>query len=247
MSVTVTFPDGIAARLGLGEEEFGRRALEVLLAEEYRAGQLTKADLQRALGFTSPLQLDSYFKKYTQDTSLSIEDVELDAAKLRRLGLRAGPRVVAETGPLAYLAQIGAIESLSRMFEHVWLPQEAVDELVDPGSPETVRRWARHLPPWLWVAGGQEASGLGSGFRRAQQRTIGLARAIGADAVLIDDRAGALVAEGLGFQAIGTLGVLVHLANEGLVDLATALAALERTAFGVPPMLLPRLLARYRG
>ncbi len=46
MDVTVTLPDDIATRFAAGGTKLARRTLEVLAAEEYRAGRPTKPNHQ---------------------------------------------------------------------------------------------------------------------------------------------------------------------------------------------------------
>ena len=54
MELTVHIPDDIAERLvGSVSDDLSRRALEALLAEEYRLGHLNKPDLRR-LGALKP-------------------------------------------------------------------------------------------------------------------------------------------------------------------------------------------------
>jgi hypothetical protein len=61
MTVLVPFPNDLAARFG-SEAELGRRAVEALALEEYRAGRLTCPELQHLLGFTTEPQLDRFLK-----------------------------------------------------------------------------------------------------------------------------------------------------------------------------------------
>ena len=58
MNITVRIPDDFAKRLGSGD--LGRRALEALALEEYRAGRLTTSDLNPLLGFTTEAELDGF-------------------------------------------------------------------------------------------------------------------------------------------------------------------------------------------
>jgi hypothetical protein len=55
MNITVRIPDDFAKRLGSGD--LGRRALEALALEEYRAGRITTSDLCHLLGFTTQAEL----------------------------------------------------------------------------------------------------------------------------------------------------------------------------------------------
>jgi hypothetical protein len=58
MNTTVRLPDDFAKRLSSGDP--GRRALEALALEEYRAGRLTTSDLSHLLGFTTEAELDAF-------------------------------------------------------------------------------------------------------------------------------------------------------------------------------------------
>jgi hypothetical protein len=49
MNVTLEIPDDVARRLSAVGGDLSRRALEALVAEEYKQGHLTKPDLRRLL------------------------------------------------------------------------------------------------------------------------------------------------------------------------------------------------------
>ena len=61
MNVMVPIPDDLAARFG-SEAELGRRAVEALALEEYRAGRLTRPELRHFLGFGTSGELDGFLK-----------------------------------------------------------------------------------------------------------------------------------------------------------------------------------------
>jgi Arc/MetJ-type ribon-helix-helix transcriptional regulator len=61
MNVTVLVPDSFAARFG-SAAELGRRALEALAVEEFRAERLSKAELRQLLGFETRGELDGFLK-----------------------------------------------------------------------------------------------------------------------------------------------------------------------------------------
>jgi predicted nucleic acid-binding protein len=156
--------------------------------------------------------------------------------------------VVADTGPLNYLVLIDAIELLPKMFEKVYTPAAVQAELLDPDAPGIVRAWAAQPPPWLEVR--QVTSAIDDPTWRAldagEREALALARAIGAELVLMDDRAGVAVAKQQGFTVTGTLGVLDLAAQRGLVDLADAFARLRATTFRYPPEIMDALLAQQR-
>ena len=61
MNVLVPVPDELAAHFG-SEAELGRRAVEALALEEYRAGRLALLDLQRVLGFATGGELEGFLR-----------------------------------------------------------------------------------------------------------------------------------------------------------------------------------------
>lgn len=87
MTVTVEIPDDVASRLGASGGDLSRRALEALVAEEYRAGRLGKPELRRLLGFKTSDQIDTFLKTHEVWIDYSIEDLERERAGLQRLGL----------------------------------------------------------------------------------------------------------------------------------------------------------------
>jgi hypothetical protein len=86
MELTVQIPDDVAERLSAAGGDLSRRALEALVAEEYKQGHLTKLDLRRMLGFETSDQIDSFLKAHDVWIDYTIEDLEHERAGLRRLG-----------------------------------------------------------------------------------------------------------------------------------------------------------------
>ncbi|MBV8524222.1 MAG: hypothetical protein JOY71_19200 [Acetobacteraceae bacterium] len=63
MNVMVPIPDELAARFG-SEAELGRRAVEALALEEYRAGRLTRPELGRLLGFLTTSAIENFLNTH---------------------------------------------------------------------------------------------------------------------------------------------------------------------------------------
>lgn len=59
--------------------------------------------------------------------------------------------IVADTGPVNYLVQIGCVELLAQLAERVVLPARVLAELRHQKAPEVVRAWAAAPPAWLEV------------------------------------------------------------------------------------------------
>jgi predicted nucleic acid-binding protein len=127
----------------------------------------------------------------------------------------------------------------------VFTPAAVQAELPHPDAPSIVRAWATQPPPWLEVRPATSAiddpawRALDAGEREA----LALARLLGAELVLMDDRAGVAVAQQQGLTVTGTLGVLDLAGQRGLVDLADAFARLSATSFRYRPEIMDALLA----
>lgn len=155
-------------------------------------------------------------------------------------------RAVSDAGPLHYLVLIGEVGVLPELVGDVLIPPEVHDELDRPRTPAPVRAWIASPPAWLSMrpasAGDPTLALLDPGERAA----IALASSVGADVVLMDDRAGVAAARARGLRAIGTLGLLQRGARRGLLDLPTAFERLVATNFHVRQDLLEMLLAEDR-
>jgi predicted nucleic acid-binding protein len=156
--------------------------------------------------------------------------------------------VVADTGPLNYLVLIGESEILPKLFEKVFAPEAVCAELRHSMAPPVVRSWAENPPAWLEVRSTPVAANdpLLRALDDGERAALALARALGADFVLMDDRAGVAVARRQGFAVTGTLGVLDLAARHGLTDLDAAFARLKATNFRYRPEIMDALLAQHR-
>ena len=156
------------------------------------------------------------------------------------------PRIVADSGPLRYLVLIGDVAILPAVAGDVVIPPEVRAELDHSRTPASVRAWIAEPPPWLEIRPGPPATDPALALLDpGEQAAIALADAIGADALLMDDRTGVGAALAKGLAVIGTLGVLDRAARRGLIDLAAAFDRLRGTNFRYPPGLLEAMLASW--
>src|SRR5580658_1336657 len=86
MNLTVEIPDDVAQRLSAVGGDLSRRALEALVAEEYKQGHLTKPDLRRLLGLETSDQIDGFLKAHDVWIDYTLQDLERERASLQRLG-----------------------------------------------------------------------------------------------------------------------------------------------------------------
>jgi predicted nucleic acid-binding protein len=155
--------------------------------------------------------------------------------------------VVADTGPLHYLALIEEIDLLPRLFDAVFVPEMVREELSHARAPSVVRGWVTSRPRWLQVARTPpDEELLLPALDAGERAAIALAVSLRADLILIDDRSGVAAALAQGLAVVGTLGLLDRAARRGRVDLAAALMRLKATNFHYRQEMLDALLARHR-
>ena len=153
--------------------------------------------------------------------------------------------VVADTGPIHYLILIEQIELLPRLFAQVFLPSVVRDELAHAEAPYAVQAWIASPPQWLEVLATPPKDLALRSLDDGESAAITLAASVGADAILMDDRAGVAVARARGFVVTGTIGILDAAARQRFVDFAQAVERLRRTSFRYPDALLNDLLKQH--
>jgi hypothetical protein len=87
MNLIVRIPDDIARRLSADADTLERRALEALVAEEYRSGRLDKPDLRRLLGFATGYEIDGFLKAHGVYYDYTLADLEREREAFVRLGI----------------------------------------------------------------------------------------------------------------------------------------------------------------
>jgi predicted nucleic acid-binding protein len=106
-----------------------------------------------------------------------------------------------------------------------------------------VRQWSFQHERWLRVHSVAEPERHPQ-LHVGEAAAIALVRQIGADRILIDDRAGRDYASKLGIGILGTLGVLELAATQNLIEIHPALAKLAATNFRITPALVRATLSR---
>ncbi|MDB6037805.1 MAG: hypothetical protein JWM99_1646 [Verrucomicrobiales bacterium] len=150
--------------------------------------------------------------------------------------------VVADTSPINYLLQIGAIDLLAHFFEQIVIPKAVQKELLNAASPEVVRQWVTHLPGWATVRSALHVVPLN--LDPGETEAIALAKEMGAFAVLLDDGEARRAAKKQGLQVTGTIGILERAAAANLLDLSIAFEKLRATTYYASPELLQAALDR---
>lgn len=151
--------------------------------------------------------------------------------------------VIADSSPLIYLSRVGALDVLSAAFGEVVVPAVVWAEVFD-ARPEAPGIKTLRDAHWLRV-NAQPLPDTQLGLDPGETAAILLAEALGADLVLMDERAGRAVAESRGIAVRGTLGVLVQARTTGaLPALRPVLNALAAEGFRLSPLLVAEALRR---
>jgi predicted nucleic acid-binding protein len=134
--------------------------------------------------------------------------------------------VVADAGPLIYLAAIGHFHLLPLLFGRVLVPKAVFEEVAVagaglPGSDEV--RDASFIDVTTPGRGDLVEALLATGLHRGESEALAIATERHADLVLIDERQGRLTAQGMGLPVVGTVGVLVAAKTQGHVSLLAPL------------------------
>ncbi len=158
--------------------------------------------------------------------------------------------VVSDTSPLNYLAAIGMVGVLPKLFARIVIPTAVLNELMHPAAPVETRELVVHRPDWLEVIEVDRnrvqsiratAVGLGAGEIEA----ICLAIDLKAVYLLTDDLDARRQAEArYGIRVTGTLGVLDLAAARSLIDLKEAIARLRATNLRFPEGAVDNLLRK---
>lgn len=151
--------------------------------------------------------------------------------------------VVADSSPLICLSRIGVLDVLASAFGEVFVPAVVWTEVatVRSTAPGVA---ALHAAKWLRVDN-RALPAIDLGLDPGETAAILLAEALHADLLLIDERAGRIIAQERGLVVRGTLGILVHARESHTIPaLRPVLDALAAEGFRLSPSLVAEALRR---
>jgi predicted nucleic acid-binding protein len=119
-----------------------------------------------------------------------------------------------------------------------------VTEFLHPKTPNVVSKWIQQPPSWLRISTPKNIFPPAVVLDPGEAAAISLAKELGAEAVLIDERKGRLFASQNGLVSFGTLTILELASEIKLVDLRNSLHALQRTSFYLTDALINDILKR---
>jgi len=154
--------------------------------------------------------------------------------------------VVSNTTPLIGLASIQRFQLLEQLFGEIHIPQAVYDEAV--GAGREVGGAGREVQAATWIktlpVGDRLAVDMLLGeLDLGEAETIVLAREIGADWVLMDEKKGRRKLAQLDMPKIGTLGILLKAKQTGLLPtLQPEIARLRRLGFSISQSVVEAVL-----
>jgi predicted nucleic acid-binding protein len=96
--------------------------------------------------------------------------------------------IVADTGPINYLIQIGHVDLLSRLVGKMVIPSSVQAELLHGAASVEVRAWAAQPPAWVEIRVAREQPAGAKDVSATDQEAIVLAKELNASLLLMDDQ-----------------------------------------------------------
>jgi predicted nucleic acid-binding protein len=125
--------------------------------------------------------------------------------------------VVSDTSPITNLIKIGRLDILQNLFNEVIIPSKVYEELVNYEQQlEEVRNNS-----WIivkTVKDSEKVQNLLKQLDPGEAEAIILAQELDANVLIIDERKGRALAEGLGLKIVGLIGILVQAKKLGLIS-----------------------------
>jgi predicted nucleic acid-binding protein len=119
--------------------------------------------------------------------------------------------------------------------------------MAHPSAPTELQIWIEQPPTWLDIQPVRiEPDAKLDRLHPGEREAIALAEQLGADLILLDEKAARQIAAERGLNVTGLLGILDEAATRGLIDLPTAIDRLRQTTFRASPWLLKWVLYRHQ-
>jgi predicted nucleic acid-binding protein len=155
--------------------------------------------------------------------------------------------VICDTSPILYLLLINQLDLLPRLYKTIIIPDVVQAEMHATGAPVALQEWIAQPPLWLEIR--PVPPGNYAPLQRLQageQAAILLAQSLRADLLIVDDLAARQIAQQLGLNIIGLLGILGEAAQRNWLDFPETLTQLlQATNFRVSPQLVQDLLKEF--
>lgn len=124
--------------------------------------------------------------------------------------------VISDTSSISNLIQIGRLDLLHQLFGQIIITTSVFEEL----SVIEIQRQALHEISWIEIKTPHNQTLVNSLLKDldiGEAESIVLAIELGAKHLIIDEFKGRIVAENLGINIVGVLGILIMAKNNGLI------------------------------
>jgi predicted nucleic acid-binding protein len=141
--------------------------------------------------------------------------------------------IVSNTGPLISLARVGRLDLLKRYYNEIYIPREVYEEIVIRGQGKAGCDEVKRAD-WIVTKEVRDKFAvrvLELDIEKGEAEAIVLAKELNAELVLMDERIPREMLKTLGFKVVGTVGILIKAAKEGLLDLKESLDDLRNKGF----------------
>ncbi len=139
--------------------------------------------------------------------------------------------VVSNATPLIYLAKVGMLHVLKIVFSHICIVREVFQEVCEViKTPDGLLVSEAVKSGWIEVKPQKKSAkklAKHAGIHVGEASSIVLAKSLNA-LLIIDDKMGRTVAEMMGVECIGTMGILLKALNNSLLTLDEFKAILDR-------------------
>ena len=123
--------------------------------------------------------------------------------------------VISDAGPIFSLASINRLNLLNEIFEEVFIPEAVWIELTRDQESSYYEQIINYFEGKVKEIQGHNDLSLIMDY--GESESVVLFREMNADYLLIDDRKARKIAENLGVNCIGTLGILIKSKEKGFV------------------------------
>ena len=155
-------------------------------------------------------------------------------------------RIVSNTTPLIGLASIGRFDLLRQIFREIYVPQAVYAEAIVKSREEGGAREDILAATWIHTIEVEDQLAVDvllDELDLGEAEAIVLARELGADWVLMDERKGRNKLRQLGLRKIGTLGILLKAKRAGMLsEIAPEIGRLQEKGFRISPAIVASIL-----
>jgi uncharacterized protein len=123
--------------------------------------------------------------------------------------------VVADTGTLISWGIVGKIEIINKVFDEFFIPYAVFEELEKYKNPEFPKKYMKLLQNHISEIKSKNHLALLMDY--GESESVILYQELNADFLLIDDQKAGIMAESLGVNCVGSIGLLLLAKQKGIV------------------------------